>query len=267
MFGVQGEAVYVGTSCGDTHVLIYGDRALPPLILLHGMAMSSTMWYPNVHAFIASRCIYAVDIIGDFGRSRLTKKMWTRAQAASWMFEVSNALGVPVADMAGHSLGGFLAANYAVAYPERVSSLILYAPAGVFYRMNWRFYANTYPALLFRSEPWIDRAFRWFCAGHPVLTSPFRDQVIAGYRGGRPLVRIAPCVLSEQELGRCLCPVLLLIGEREVIYPAQAALRIARERVPLLESHLIRGASHVLTIEYADMINELTLRFLQQQGH
>ena len=33
--------------------------------------------------------------------------------------------------LAGHSLGGYLAAKYAVKYPDRVKSLVLISPAGI----------------------------------------------------------------------------------------------------------------------------------------
>lgn len=262
MFGIKGEAVYVTTSFGDTHVLIYGERSKPPLVMLHGMTMSSTMWYPNAKALTSERCIYAVDVIGDFGKSRLAGEMKSRSHAAVWLLEVTEALGLNKTDVAGHSMGGFLAVNYALAYAERVSKLLLYAPAGTFHRMNLLFFANVYPALLFRTEKWIDRAFQWFSANKKLLTPPFRDQVIAGYRHGKPLNRVIPSVVPEKDFDHFPIPTLLLIGDKEVIYPAEKALAAAKERVPLLEAHMISGASHSLTIEHADEVNERSLQFL-----
>ena len=56
------------TSYGETHFLTFGDPSKPPLVLLHGMTMSSTMWYPNVKQLIQERYVYAIDIMEDFGK-------------------------------------------------------------------------------------------------------------------------------------------------------------------------------------------------------
>jgi hypothetical protein len=40
----------IPTQYGNAHVLICGNSGNPPLVLLHGMNASSTMWYPNMKA-------------------------------------------------------------------------------------------------------------------------------------------------------------------------------------------------------------------------
>lgn len=254
----------VNTSLGRTHVLIFGEAHKPPMILLHGMMMSSTMWYPNIRQLAKWRHIYAIDIIGDMGRSELRRRLSNKNQAALWLWEVMEALHIIKADLAGHSLGGYLATNFALKHPRRVSKLLLYAPAATFYRLSWRFLANMYPALLFRTEKWIDRAFRFFSSKNEPLLPPYRDQVIAGFRYGYPRIRIIPSVISKKDFQHFQVPTLLLIGEKEVIYPAKKALAAAKKKLPHIEAHLIQGASHVLTIEHAAEVNERSIRFLDR---
>ena len=57
---------------------------------------------------------------------------------------------------------------------------------------------------------------------------------------------------------------MLLIGDKEVIYPAEKAIANAKRLIPDLETHFIPGASHSLTMEHAEVVNELTLHFLQK---
>ncbi len=59
-------------------------------------------------------------------------------------------------------------------------------------------------------------------------------------------------------------PTLLLIGDREVIYPASRAVAYAQCWLPDVEVHLIAGASHALTIEHAEQVNMRTLQFLSR---
>lgn len=228
------------------------------------MTMSSTMWFPNMKQLIQERCVYAVDIIGDFGKSKLAVAIKNRKDANRWILEVLNAMQLHKVDLAGHSMGGFLSINFALEYPERVSKLLLYAPAGSFHRISLKFFAKIYPALLFHTEKWIDNAFCWFSGLGEPLHPVFRAQVITGYRYAKPLLQLMPSVFAEEEFQSFSIPTLLLIGDKEVIYPAGKAIANAKRLIPNLETHLIAGASHSLTMEHADIVNELTLLFLKK---
>lgn len=262
MFEADYKSIQIPTSFGETHVLCFGDTDKKPLILLHGMTMSSTMWYPNIKDLVRERCVYAIDVMGDFGKSRPSAAIKNRNHAKEWILEVLNALQLARVDLAGHSMGGFLALNFALSYPERLSKLVLYAPAGTFHKISFKFFTKIYPALTFQSEKWIDKAFAWFSGSGESLHPVFRSQIIAGYRHAKPLLHVMPSVFPKEEFRNYQVPTLLLIGEKEVIYPAKKAAANAHNMIPHLESHLIAGAGHSLTMEHADVVNEFTLRFL-----
>lgn len=264
LFEADSTPLAVPTSLGETHVLRFGDSGKPPLLLLHGMTMSSTMWYPNIKAWLQERCVYAVDVIGDFGRSQPARAVKSRQDARQWLLEVMDGLELDSTDLAGHSMGGFLALNTALAHPERVSRLLLYAPAGTFHKISPKFFAKIYPALLFHTEKWIDRAFAWFSGKGEPLHPVFRAQVIAGYRYAKPLLQLMPSVFPKEEFGGFQVATLLLVGDKEVIYPAEKAVENARSLIPNLEVRFIPGASHSLTMEHADIVNQLTLDFLKK---
>lgn len=186
-FDMEVSSRYIPTSYGMTYVICIGDPSKQPLVLLHGMTMSSTMWFPNVKQLTKERCIYAVDVIGDFGRSKPTLPIKSRNAATQWLLEVLDSLMFTKVDLAGHSMGGFLSLNFALAHPERVSKLMLYAPAGTFHRISVKFFTKIYPALLLHTEKWIDNAFSWFSATGDPLDPIFRAQIIAGYCNAKPL--------------------------------------------------------------------------------
>lgn len=263
-FEMDFKSDYISTTFGETHVLRFGDPEKKPLVLLHGMTMSSTMWYPNMKQFVQERCVYAIDIIGDFGKSKPIVPIKRRKDGQQWLLEVLNALQLNKIDLAGHSMGGFLSLNFALAFPERVSKLVLYAPAGTFHKMSAKFFTKIYPALLFHTERTIDHAFRWFSGKGEPLEPVFRSQVIAGYRYAKPLLQVMPSVFPREEFQHFHTPTLLIIGDKEVIYPAHKAVANAKKVIPHLETCVIPGASHSLTIEHAGDINELTQLFLQK---
>src|ERR671912_1457539 len=89
----------------------------PPLILLHGLSGSGRWWGRNVPAFANSFRTYTVDLPG-FGESRGVR--WSRLDdIADRLADLLVAEGLPRAHIAGHSLGGAVAAQLAARHPDR----------------------------------------------------------------------------------------------------------------------------------------------------
>lgn len=103
----------------------------PTLVLLHGVASSSHTWDGWVKELRHYYRIIRVDLPGH----GLTGPDPTRKQYdIDYMTDMLNKLlvriGVDKAHIAGNSLGGYIAWNYAVDYPEKVDKLILLDSAG-----------------------------------------------------------------------------------------------------------------------------------------
>src|SRR5690349_9867784 len=67
------EELDLPTRFGTTHVVASGPRDAPPLVLLPSLAASATLWRPNVAALGARYRVYAVDVIGQTGKSVQTR--------------------------------------------------------------------------------------------------------------------------------------------------------------------------------------------------
>ena len=83
LWPVPHQALDVETSFGTTHINTAGAADLPPLLLIHGVGLSSTQWYSNVAALSRYFRIYALDTIGQVGRSVRTHPPMTRAEYAA----------------------------------------------------------------------------------------------------------------------------------------------------------------------------------------
>ena len=68
--GVDVDVHDVPTAFGSTHVVEAGSRSDPPLVLLHTMSFSSTVWVRNLAALSQQRRVLAIDTIGDVNLSR-----------------------------------------------------------------------------------------------------------------------------------------------------------------------------------------------------
>jgi pimeloyl-ACP methyl ester carboxylesterase len=263
LWEVPFEATFVNTSFGATHVLIAGEKSAPPLVLLHGMTISSTMWYPNIVELSKQFRIYAVDTIGDLGKSAVSLRCPSnREESARWLDEVVTGLGLEKTNIGGHSMGGFLTTNYTMFYPEKVNKLVLLAPAATFAKIKPQFFTTVFPAVLFPKDFLIRRLWKWFFHKPSQGDEKLFHQFTVGYKNCRPLSSIIPTIYSDVELGKLDVPVLLLIGEHEVIYEPRIALEYAKAHCKNIQAHLIPEASHCLTVEQADMVNQLIVPFL-----
>jgi 4,5:9,10-diseco-3-hydroxy-5,9,17-trioxoandrosta-1(10),2-diene-4-oate hydrolase len=102
----------------------------PVLVLVHGMGhWTQAAWDFVAADFETSHRIVAFDLPG-FGASDKPRRAYTPAFFTDVLREVVVDAGVGTFALAGHSLGGLIAAHYAVRFPRDVRSLTLIAPAG-----------------------------------------------------------------------------------------------------------------------------------------
>jgi len=95
-----------------------------PLVLVHGLAGSWRWWSPMLQELGGRRRVHVVDL------PRLRHPV--RAEELSnWLGRWLDAVGLDQLELAGHSLGGLVAAEVAATRPEQTRRLILVAPAGI----------------------------------------------------------------------------------------------------------------------------------------
>jgi pimeloyl-ACP methyl ester carboxylesterase len=107
-----------------------GPENAPPLVLLHGVGhWSQAAWDPIVPELAGDYRLIAFDLPG-FGDSEKPDVAYDLAFFTGVLKDVVDALGLRRFALAGNSLGGMIAAEYAGEQPERVAALGLMAPAG-----------------------------------------------------------------------------------------------------------------------------------------
>jgi len=100
--------------------------------LLHGKNFSAAYWARTIAALNeAGFRVIAPDQIG-FGKSSKPKHyQYSFATLASNTRELLRSLGIERSAVVGHSMGGMLAAGYALLFPEATTQLVLVNPLGL----------------------------------------------------------------------------------------------------------------------------------------
>src|SRR4051812_13626816 len=161
LWPIAPESRDIVTASGTTRVQVWGKPDAPPLILLHGFKVTSTMWGPQAAALGAVRRVYAADTLGDYGFSVATARPRTIADLVRWLVGLADALGLKQLDLGGMSYGGWISAHVAAAHPDRVRRLVLFAPGGLFAPFSLAFTLRGLPMLMWRQRRYVDDYLRW----------------------------------------------------------------------------------------------------------
>jgi pimeloyl-ACP methyl ester carboxylesterase len=102
-----------------------------PVVFVHGLSGSWTNWLENLPHFARRHRVIAMDLPG-FGASPMPPWEISIKRYGQFVARLLGVLGVPGAAMVvGNSMGGFIAAELAIADPERVERLVLVSAAGL----------------------------------------------------------------------------------------------------------------------------------------
>jgi pimeloyl-ACP methyl ester carboxylesterase len=258
------EELYIPTGFGVTHVIASGQKEAPALILLHSAGSGAGQWVKNIEPFSQLYRTYAVDAIGEVNKSVTTRRLRKRQDCVDWMTDLLNGLSIGKTDLVGNSYGGFLAFNTALYLPDRVTKVVLISPAATLVQM-WAFYLHiAFPYKIgyaFKSNRIILSGFNWIWGGFP-RDATFKAYSELGKICGFPCNQILPPVYRDAELSQISTPILLLIGNHEVIYDPERAIRRATRLVHGLKAEIVPNANHNAQVTAPEMVNAKILEFL-----
>jgi pimeloyl-ACP methyl ester carboxylesterase len=253
---------------GTTHVVISGPNDAPPLALLHGYQATLTMWAPNIADFSKDFQVYAIDVMGQPGKSFPTEPIRDAADLVAWLSATLDALHLHRISLVGMSYGGWVALNYAIAAPERVDKLVLLSPGGVL-PLATQFKLRGMLMVLFPTRFTVNSIMRWLGLANgsgETDPRPVLDLMYLGLKHfGIPpeTLRVMPAALCDDDLRAIHVPVLLLIGANEVIYDAAKASARARRFIPDIQAELVSGSSHDMCFSQHRIVDARVLDFLK----
>ena len=246
----------------------------PLLLLIHGLAGGVSSWAKVAEILAAHHRVLIPDLLG-FGRSPWPDVQYTiddHLAALERLLEDRD-LGSEVLDIAGHSMGAVLAAEFAARHPGQVGQVTLvslpyfHSAAEIHERA-----ARMGPlARLTVSENWAARATCYaMCALRPLLVVPLpriarrlprsvvRDALQHNFSSisrslQNVIIKHRPDVALSTLADRHL---LLVHGDEDRAAPLEN-VRDLVARFPSWRLEVLAGAGHLLPIEWPDRVAEL----------
>lgn len=223
------------------------------------------MWIPYIAAWSRNYRTYALDIPGDAGRSIPSKRMAGAEDYVRWLDQVLDALELSRTRVVGMSYGGWLAGQYAVHATERLSKIVLIAPAATVLPIRAAFLARSVLMIAFGLGS-MRRFWHWnlpdLARAHPAaIDDVVKTKILEKQCLKLPLPQRPTC-LSDAQLQALHMPVLFLVGENEKLYSARKAVDRLRKITPNIHTEIIAGAGHDLLRLQVEKISALVLDFL-----
>lgn len=262
-WGVDFEDLYIETSKGTAHVIVSGPEDGTPVVLMNGMAASSTMWYPNAKALASEHRVFAIDLIIEPGKSYKTHDIKNIAGVNLWYQEVLDHLKLDSYHVIGTSRGGWLATDMAL-QDKKVKSVILLSPVqtliwlppsiGLVKNMLNVFYPKEKRAM---------RTMETLSNDPQKIDKDYIEQYRIALENdslNKFMVQMRP--FSRNKLKSLDMPVLVLVGDRD-LFNSKGSIRRAEKYIPQGRGEVISNSGHFLTIDQTEIVNQKMLDFLR----
>ncbi len=257
------ERRWVPTSYGLVHVIASGPTDAPPVLMLHAMGVSATMWRHNVAALARDHRVVCVDFIGDLGPSRLwvpTEHPRDGGDVAALLVEVLDELALGRVDVVGASYGGWAALNLAARAPSRVRRVALLGPMGVA-PATADTIERVASLVLLPTEDKKRDMVNWTLGPSPAVRADLEDYMMEAMECRGALA--PPTTIPDSWLSRIEAPVLLLLGDRDgPVGPAEPARQRMIHQVPTAEVVVLPDTGHMMSIERPDVVGSRLVAFL-----
>jgi Predicted hydrolases or acyltransferases (alpha/beta hydrolase superfamily) len=256
----------------DKFVSIYGAKihyveagSGAPLILIHGLADNIAVWDSVIPPLSARFRVIALDQIG-FGRSDKPLLNYRVSTFVDFLDGFMTELKIGRASLIGNSLGGWVAADFALKHPQRVERLILSDAAG-------------YAALAKTMDPRALRALRLASREDIRYLGPltfhdkrfyqdvdfaFKERVTAGdsYTVGQVLdAMIRGDDVLDNRLQPINRPTLILWGRDDKLIPLNFGERFHQE-IASSSLRIIDNCGHMPQVECPNEFAAAVLQFL-----
>jgi pimeloyl-ACP methyl ester carboxylesterase len=230
-----------------------GAGAGAPIVLLHGMGGTSLFWARYAEA-LPDHDVWAIDIVGDAGRSLQRVPYATAEQLGEALDEALAELGIERAHLVGHSLGGWLSLSLAVGRPARVASLLLLDPVGIGRLHMLRFMLWGFPVLLGGLAP--ARVRRWMAVRFrmPLLNDKRVIRMALHGQLNHPL-RVPPLLpFSDDELRSIAPPVVVLVGALTEVFDCAEVVERCQRLIPHVRVEVVADAGHAFPADHVDLV-------------
>jgi pimeloyl-ACP methyl ester carboxylesterase len=248
-----------------------------PVVFVHGISGNWQNWLENIPRFARHRRVVALDLPGS-GESEDLDGEITMSRLGATVDGLAEHLGLGQVALVGNSMGGFISAETAIQFPERVERLVLVSAAGITTTdlartpvLAWgraiamsgtRSAAEVRMAIL---RPRLRHLIFSLIVRHPSRIQADVLFEISKGAGRDAFLDTLKAILAydfRDRLPDIRCPTLIVWGANDAIIPSQDAYEYERLIPGTQPVVMMDDTGHVPMIERPVTFNDAVLEFL-----
>lgn len=256
-----------------------GDPGAPPIVLVHGISANWQSWLEQLPRLAAEgyRAL-ALDLPG-FGCSEMPDSEISISGFARIVDAFCDSLGLGPVPLVGHSMGGFISAEAAIAVGDRVERLVLVAAAGITHAQLRREPLLVFGRLLTAAtarqlvridelvlRPRARHALLSFLYRHPTRIRPELVREVVAGAGTPGFLQALEALLGydfRERLPEIACPALVVWGTDDMLCPVSDSEEFER-LIPNARRAVLEDTGHMILQERAETFNDCLLEFLAE---
>lgn len=244
------------------------DSNNPGILLLHGLGANASSWTLQLDALIEAGFRPIAPDLPGFGDSAYDGQGWNFKRIATLLADLVTRLNAAPVHLVGLSMGGVVAQQFALDYPQHVRKLVLVSTFSVlrpksiaqwFYFLQRVLVVHTL-GLEQQAKIVAKRVFP-----HPEqaeLRRMAEEQIAsADPRAYRAAMRCLGIFDSRKRLSQIAAPTLVITGADDSTVPPAAQTRLA-EAIPNARQVILPNAGHASAIDQAEGFNRHLLEFI-----
>jgi pimeloyl-ACP methyl ester carboxylesterase len=245
-----------------------GYHRKAPLVLVNGLAEQAESWFCNVNSWRRKFDVHTPNILAYEAAAihdRIEQKLPIDIDylVEELRLYLDHFVQNPPYNVVANSMGGKIAVEFAVRYPDHVAKLALLAPSGLGEKEQLPIIEGVRRG---NTDAIVHSVFHNAVALNPEMTDYFRAQ-FANRRWRQGMLRTVQSTKKHSirtRLAEVTQPTLLVVGgEDQIIDPREAIT--AAEGLPNVRTVLIPHCGHAPQIERASYINRLVVDFLDEE--
>lgn len=224
------------------------EHPLKTIVFLHGYGGQGNQWKYQLDEFAFSNRVIAIDLRGH-GKSDKSDSNYTMIQIVEDLSMVLDELDVKESIyLLGHSFGGALATEFAIAHPEKISHLILIATAGEFKLHPFYQFLLRLPSSFLRA---IGPLVRGWLSAPPQVMHAWYHQNVSKWNGW--------------SLFRSLSvPTTVIRGHHDLVFSLSLFDEVARA-IPNANEMDVGASGHLVMLERRQAVNRVIHRCLESE--
>lgn len=269
-------AGYVRHTIGvDGFELVYhesGKRDAPPMLLLHGFAGDGDNWVRFVPYLREHYRLLVPDLPGFGDTGYLPNQSYSLLRQIARLKDFMDMLHLDRVHLCGNSMGGYIAAGFAAAHPERIATLALFNAAGVDMTVRSPFYnaalagenllLTRKPAdfdqilrLVYHKRPFVPGFLRDYLVNRAMAAAEDQDLIFHEIFGER--------IWLDEHLPAISAPTLILWGDDDRVLDI-SSIKLFQAGVPHAQVAIIPACGHVPMLEKPLSTARVYKRFVEE---